>query len=98
MKTSIARFCVLPDEQKVLLGIDVGSIFDAGFVYEAVKMPHGEIVLRKVGKYALKEKGAFPCELSTYGDIMVSGLHLVTEEELQILKGNGSLKQGHGLR
>jgi hypothetical protein len=98
MKTSTTRFSVIPDKRRILLGIDLENIFDAGFVYEVIKLPNDEIVLRKLGKYALKETGAYPSEMSANQDIIASSLHLVTEEELQILKSKGSLKQGHGLR
>lgn len=76
----ITRFTVLPDERRVLIGVDKANIFEAGVVYEAIKIL-GEIVLRPVGKYALPKNGTFPNENSELSEIMYSGLHLITEKE-----------------
>lgn len=74
-----ARFSVLPDERGVLLGVSDG-LFETGVVYEAIEMLD-EIIIRKVGKYALPAKGSHPCENSTNSEIIYSGLHLLTEKE-----------------
>jgi hypothetical protein len=77
MKT---RLSVLPDERRVLMGVDKANIFESGIVYEAIKILD-EIVLRPVGKYALPKKGTYPNENSESSAIMYSGLHLVTIDE-----------------
>jgi hypothetical protein len=76
-----ARFAVLPDERGLILGIDKGSIFQRGVVYEAIELL-GEIILRPIGKYALPEAGGV-CRHSTAGEIIGTGYHLMTFEEAQ---------------
>ena len=74
------RFSVLPDERRVLMGVDKANVFEAGVVYEAIKILD-EIVLRPIGKYALPKQGTFPNENSESNAIIYSGLHLVTKDE-----------------
>lgn len=76
----MTRFAVIPDERRLLLGIDKANVFEAGFVYEAQNVLD-TIVIRKVGKYALKETG-HPSELSDTNSIVYYGNHLLTQEEL----------------
>lgn len=80
MKT---RLSVLPDERKIILGMDKLGIFKAGVVYEVTEML-GEIVLTPIGKYALEKDGQYPNENSQINSIIISGLHLITEEEFFI--------------
>jgi hypothetical protein len=82
----VTRFSVQPDERRVLIGVDKANIFEAGVVYEAVKIMD-EIILKPVGKYSLNEKG-YPSENSTVDVIMHSGLHLVTKEEQELAQTN----------
>jgi hypothetical protein len=77
----ITRFSVLPDERGLILGVDKAGIFEAGQVYEAVKMLD-QIVIRKVGKFSLSKTGSvYPNCNSEMDAIAYSGLHLITEEE-----------------
>lgn len=76
----ITRFSVLPDERRLLLGIDKANLFEAGYVYEATDVLD-TIVIRKVGKYALPPKGPSPSENSDNNDIIYYGYHLLTEKE-----------------
>ena len=75
----ITRFAVLPDERKVLLGIDKANVFEPGCVYEVFKILD-EIVIRKVGTFALPEKG-HPSVNSDVNAQVYYGLHLITKEE-----------------
>lgn len=79
---SITRISVLPDDRRLVLGIDKNDVFEAGFVYEFQKIS-GEIVVKKIGRYALPKlgKGAPACESSVTSQIIYAGNHLVTEEE-----------------
>lgn len=77
---SITRFAVLPDERRLLLGIDKAMLFEAGMVYEAYEMLD-EIIIKKIGKYALPAKGLSPSENSDNNAIIYYGQHLVTEKE-----------------
>ena len=76
----ITRFSVLPDERRLLLGIDKANLFEAGYVYEAFEMLD-EIIIKKVGKYALPKSG-HPSEYSEANAIIYYGSHLMTETEL----------------
>jgi hypothetical protein len=78
----ITRFSVLPDDRKVLIGVDKANVFETGVVYEATKIM-GEIILRPLGKYALPKggEGFYPNENSTNQDIIESGSHLITQKE-----------------
>ena len=82
----ITRFSVLPDERRVILGIDNSNIFEAGVVYEAVKIID-EIILRPIGTYALAKTG-MPSECSTIHDIVYYGMHLIIEKEFDSLDRN----------
>ena len=76
MKT---RFSVLPDERRVLIGIDKDNIFEEGVVYGVVKILD-QITLKPLGRWAMKDKG-YPSKHSTIQAIAYNGLHLVTKEE-----------------
>lgn len=79
----ITRFAVLPDERRVLLGVDKAELFEAGYVYEAYEILD-EIVIKKIGKYALPPGGpGYPNEYSDNNAVTYSGLHLITEEEFK---------------
>lgn len=77
----ITRFAVLPDERRVLLGIDKANVFEAGFVYEAYELMD-EIIIRKIGKFALPEVG-HPGLCSDVNTQVMYGMHLLTKEEKQ---------------
>jgi hypothetical protein len=81
-KTGITRFAVLPDERRLLLGIDKDNLFEAGYVYEATKILD-QIVIRKVDKYYMAEKGTLPCNYSEANSIIYHGYHLITKEEMK---------------
>lgn len=83
----ITRFSVLPDERRLLLGIDKANLFEAGYVYEAFKILD-EIVTKKVGKYVLPKRGIHPCELSDANAIIYCGSHLYTQEEQEKMLQN----------
>ena len=78
-----ARFCVLPDERGLILGIDKGEIFKRGVVYEVTELL-GEIILKPIGKYALPDGGGV-CKHSQAGEIIGFGFHLITLEESEQL-------------
>lgn len=81
----ITRFAVLPDNRRLMLGIDRAELFEAGMVYEASEMLD-EIIIRKIGPYALQEKGpGYPSELSDANSQIQAGLHLITKEEAKSL-------------
>lgn len=84
MKQKITRFAVLPDERRLMLGIDRGELFEAGYVYQAWGFD-GEVVFRKIGKYALQNRAGYPSGASTANEIIQSGIHLATEEELKAI-------------
>lgn len=73
------RLSVLPDERRLILGVDGNNVFEPGIVYKVEKI-NSMVVLTPIGKYALPENGC-PSEKSTIGDIASLGLHLVTQEE-----------------
>jgi len=76
----VTRLAVLPDKRRIILGIDKANIFEAGNVYDVINICE-QILIRKVGKYALPATG-FPSEKSTCNDVVFHGLHLLTDEEL----------------
>lgn len=78
----VTRFSVLPDERRLLLGVDKANIFDAGIVYEATKVLD-EIIFKPIGKFSLPEKG-HPSINSANSSIIYHGLHLITEEEKEL--------------
>ena len=78
----ITRFAVLPDERRLLLGIDKANLFEAGYVYEAFEILD-EIVIRKLGKYSLSKTHNYPCEGSDVNAQVQYGLHLITKEECE---------------
>lgn len=75
----ITRFSVLPDERRLMLGIDKSNLFEAGYVYEAIDILD-TIVIRKVGKYALQPTGQ-PSENSDNNEVIYYGYHLLTQPE-----------------
>ncbi len=81
----ITRFSVLPDDRRLMLGIDKARLFKPGMVYEAISFD-GQIIFKEVGKYALPEKGQYPCEYSDANGIINQGTHLVTKDELTELQ------------
>ena len=87
----VTRFSILPDERKVLMGVDKAEVFKPGIVYEAEEIC-GEIIIVPMGKYCLKQTG-YPSELSETGTIMYSGLHLITEKEYQEVLKNLDKKE-----
>lgn len=80
----ITRFAVLPDERKVLFGIDKAGLFKPGIVYECTEMLD-EIIIRPIGEYALPKNGHRPSEYSDNNEIIRSGLHLITKKEYEQL-------------
>jgi len=77
----ITRFSVIPDERGLILGVDKDKIFEPGYVYEVTKLLD-QIIIRKVGKFALAESGPdYPNCNSGMDVIVYSGYHLLTEEE-----------------
>lgn len=75
----LTRLSVLPDERRLLLGVDKAEIFTPRIVYD-VKNILDTIVITPIGKYSLPQYG-FPSEMSGNGDIILFGEHLITEEE-----------------
>jgi hypothetical protein len=82
----ITRFSVLPDSRRLLLGIDKANLFEAGYIYEATNVLD-TIVIKKIGKYSLPEKG-YPSENSEATAIIWDGRHLLTESELKEMNNN----------
>jgi len=80
MKT---RFSVLPDERRLLLGVDRAEIFKTGVIYEVTEII-GQIIFTPIGEYALPHVGVCPCEQSEVANILYSGLHLVTKREQEL--------------
>ena len=82
-KQKITRFTVLPDDRNLMLGIDNAELFESGMVYEVFEMLD-EIIIRKVGKCAMSEKGKYPClNGSDANSIITDGRHLATKEEVE---------------
>ncbi len=81
--TQITRFAILPDERCLLLGLDKAEIFEKGVVYQVEKML-GEIIIKPIGKYSLPEAGSLS-EQSLATDIIYSGMHLLTQDEVKTL-------------
>lgn len=80
---SLSRFAVLPDERRLLLGVDKDNVFKAGVVYEVYNILD-QIVFKPIGEYSLPDKGC-PSENSEANTIIYYGNHLVTKEEMKIL-------------
>lgn len=76
------RLTVLPDERRLILGIDKANIFKEGVVYSVVKICD-EIVLKPIGEMALPEKGQYNYN-QAIDKILYTGLHLITKEEQKI--------------
>jgi hypothetical protein len=83
----MTRFSVLPDDRRLLLGVDKSNIFEAGCVYEATVILD-TIVIKKIGPYSLAQTG-FPSELSEPNHIILYGDHLTTKQEVELLKDEG---------
>lgn len=84
----ITRFAVINDERKVLLGIDKGDMFEPGQVYEVNKILD-EIIIRKVGPYALPDNGpTFPNANSDVNSQVHGALHLLTKKEFEKISQN----------
>ena len=86
MKT---RVVVLPDERKLLLGIDKNNCFEEGFVYECENV-FDTIIFRKIGKSTIqgidelnhKMKHPNICSVANLpNEIIMNGSHLLTKEE-----------------
>ena len=82
-KPKIARFAVINDERGLILGKDLGNIFEKGIVYEAIEILD-TIVIKKIGPYALPDKG--PNRPTKFSDVneMVLGLHVITMTKEEI--------------
>lgn len=77
----LTRFAILPDERRILVGIDKDNLFEPGIVYNIEKVLD-TIIIKPIGEYALPKHGPFfPNEYSEVSNIMHSGLHLITKEE-----------------
>lgn len=82
----ITRFAVIPDERRLLLGIDKANLFKEGRVYEAYEML-GEIIFKDIGPFSLPEKGpTHPNMCSDVNAQVYGGLHLITQEEYNKIK------------
>jgi hypothetical protein len=78
---SITRFAVLPDERRLMLGIDKANLFEAGQVYEATELL-GQIIIKKIGPYILPKQGPeYPNENSDANTQIYYGQHLISKEE-----------------
>jgi len=78
----IARFAIIDDERGLLLGQDLGNVFEKGIVYEVTEMM-GEFIIRKKGEYALPKSGSVPCEGSEANVQIGYALHLITKDEAE---------------
>ncbi len=75
----ITRFAVLPDDRKVLMGLDKNNIFEPGMVYEVLNILD-TFMIRKLGPYALPEKGN-PSQNSDINTQFYYGYHIMTKDE-----------------
>ena len=80
----ITRFTVLPNERKILLGLNKAGLFKPGIVYECTEMLD-DIIIKPIGEYALPKNGHRPSEYSDNNEIIRSGLHLITKKEYKQL-------------
>ena len=78
------RFAVIPDERRLLLGIDKEGIFEAGAVYKVTKIL-GQIIMKKIGRYSLPPKG-HPSKFSEANAIIYYGSHLITKKEMKMIE------------
>jgi len=83
---SLSRFSVLPDDRRLILGLDRDGVFEQGVVYTALKIGD-DIILRPIGEYALPSNGVggFPNANSDANAIVHGGYHLVTNIELDLM-------------
>jgi hypothetical protein len=84
MKT---RFVVLPDERKLLLGIDKNNVFKEGIVYECENVLD-IIIFRPLGQSTIRTADELPnhnpniCSTANLpNQIIMNGTHLLTREE-----------------
>ena len=63
------------------MGLDKLGLFEPGVVYEGREIL-GEIVFTPVGEYALPESGGVANRYSEANDIIRSGLHIITQDEI----------------
>lgn len=95
----IARFSVINDERGLILGKQLGDVFEPGIIYEATKILD-EIILRPVGRARIDGlKGPHPGNMYTDVNTMVYyGNHVVTEDEYSKLisdeKNSNKFKYG----
>lgn len=80
----LTRFAVLPDDRKILIGIDKANVFEPGMVYEAMDILD-TIVIKKLGSYSLSNKGGPVSENSDVNTQVYYGYHLLTQEEYEQL-------------
>lgn len=73
----ISRLTVLKTHNKVILGRDLGGVFDEGIIYGVMKVD-GVIMLTELGKGATSKPDF---EYRRIGQILVEGVYLLTEEE-----------------
>lgn len=96
-----SRLVVLPDERKIILGIDGAGVFKPGVVY-SIEQWNGEIIFRELGEYALApdgRNGDYPNECSETSAILQSGYHLFTKKEMDQYRESGQFKfQDEGVR
>ncbi len=76
----ITRFSVMPDTRGLILGVDKQDLFEPGYVYSAEEILD-TIIIKKLGKWALPDNG-YPSKNSEASAVIYSGLHLLTQEEL----------------
>ena len=82
-KLSKTRFAILPDNRRLILGVDKDNLFEEGAVYECRKILD-EIIFTNIGKYALTkngENGRFPNENSDANSQIYCAEHLLTLKE-----------------
>ena len=73
----MTRITKLPEHDNVLVGRDLGGVFEAGYVYDFREIL-GEIIIKKLGKSSIVET---PVSYGTIEVIMTSSYYLLTKEE-----------------
>ncbi len=81
----ITRFAVLPDERRLIIGLDKNNLFEAGHVYECYDILD-TIVFKKIGPFALPKKGPYPNQNSDVNSQIECGMHLILMTEAEISK------------
>lgn len=74
----ITRITKLPEHNNVLVGRDLGGVFEAGYVYDFREI-QGEIIIKKLGKSSIVET---PVSYGTIERIMTASTYLLTKEEV----------------